>query len=141
MPIVARRVLPLLISLAVIAGCLRAFGVGLGSVFTALGALGFLLLLLFQEPIGNLFSGLYLVVDVPFKYGDLLMLEDGVTYRVEDIGARVTRLYNTEEHTVAYIPNKRLADQQIVNITQPNVQLRAKMAIRIAYETASSLCG
>jgi len=135
-PIIDRRILPLLIALAAAALILHVFGLRLVSVFTALGAMSFLLLLIFQEPISNLLSGVYLVVDVPFKYGDLLLLEDGTTYRVDDIGARVTRLYNTEEHTLAYIPNRKLAEQKIVNVTRPNVQLRAKLEVEVSYGTA-----
>lgn len=134
-PILSRRVLPLVLGLAIIAGCLHVFGFGLGGVFTAIGAMGFLLILVFQEPISNLFSGIYLVVDVPFSYGDLVRLDDGVTYRVEEIGARVTRLYNTEEHTVTFIPNKRLAEDRIANVARPNAQLRVKIAIGVSYET------
>jgi len=134
-PLITRRVIPLLILVITVICVLWAVGINLGGVFAGLGAVSFLLIFLFQEPLSNLFSGVYLVLDVPFKYGDLIILEDEKTYRVEEIGTRVTKLYNTDDHTVAFIPNNKLAGQRLINLTRPNVELRVKMQIGIAYGT------
>ncbi len=109
----------------------------LGQLLTVIGALSFLLVFLFQEPLSNLFSGVYLWLGSPFKYGDMITLESGDTYRVENIGIRVTRLYNTNNHTVVFLPNSKLAQQQLVNQTRPNVELRDRLTIGIAYGTTS----
>jgi small-conductance mechanosensitive channel len=135
-PLLTRRVIPLGTFVGATVVALGVLGVNLIAVLTALGAISFLLIFLFQDPLSNLFGGVYLVMDVPFKYGDLVVLEDEKTYRVDDIGVRVTRLYNTSDHTVAYIPNSKLAGQRIVNLTRPNVELRMKMPVGVAYGTA-----
>lgn len=129
------RVIPLGIFLVTLATVLWAIGIDLGSALIALAALSFLLLLFFQEPLSNLFSGMYLVTDVPFKYGDLVTLEDEKTYRVEEIGARVTKLYSVDDHSLAYMPNNKLAGQRLINLTRPNVELRMKIPIGVAYGT------
>jgi len=134
-PLLCRRVIPLILGVAVAVGVLSVIGVRWESLLTVLGGLSFLLIFLFQEPLSNLFSGVYLVIDVPFKYGDLIILEDGSTYRVDEIGARVTRLYNTGDHTLAYVPNNSLAGQRLINLTRPNVELRMRMPIGVAYQT------
>lgn len=134
-PLLCKRVIPLLVWISVGVVLLGLVGVRWESLLTVMGGLSFLLIFLFQEPLSNLFSGVYLVIDVPFKYGDLLILEDGNTYRVEEIGTRVTKLYNTGNHTLAYVPNNSLAGQRLVNLTRPNVELRQKISIGIAYET------
>lgn len=134
-PLLTRRVIPLVIVIGAAIAILGMLGIELGGVLTALGALSFLLIFLFQEPLSNLFSGVYLVMDAPFKYGDLIILEDEKTYRVEEIGVRVTKLYNTDDHTLAYMPNNKLAGQRIINLTRPNVELRLKMPIGVTYET------
>lgn len=134
-PLLTQRVVPLVILVAAIITVLAGIGVDLGALFTGLGALSFLLIFLFQEPISNLFSGVYLVLDVPFKYGDLIILEDEKTYRVEEIGARVTKLYNTDDHTLAFVPNNKLAGQRLINVTRPTVELRMKIPIGVAYGT------
>lgn len=107
----------------------------LQELLTVLGALSFLLIFLFQEPLSNLFSGVYLWIDTPFKLGDLIFLEDGERYRVEEIGSRVTRLYNTERHIISNVPNNNLAAQTLINITKPTVELRFGIDIGIAYST------
>ncbi len=109
----------------------------LGQLLTVIGALSFLLVFLFQEPLSNLFSGVYLWLGSPFKYGDMVTLECGETYRVENIGVRVTRLYNTSNHKVVFLPNSQLAQQQLVNQTRPNFEMRDRFIIGIAYGTAS----
>ena len=136
-PLLTRRIIPLSLVLVMVITILWAIGINLGGVLAGLGALSFLLIFLFQEPLSNLFGGVYLVIDVPFKYGDLIILEDEKTYRVEEIGARVTRLYDTNNHTVAYVPNKRLAGERLINLTRPNVELRMKIEIGVAYGTES----
>lgn len=129
---------PLLITVIALAATVWVFSPEfLGQLLTVVGALSFLLIFLFQEPLSNLFSGVYLWLGSPFKYGDLVILEDNKAYRVENIGSRVTRLYNTDDHTVAFIPNSKLAGQRLINVTRPNVELRYKMNIGIAYGTAA----
>lgn len=134
-PLLTRRIIPLVIFITAIIVGLWAIGVDLGAALTGLGALSFLLIFLFQEPLSNLFSGVYLVLDVPFKYGDLIVLEDGETYHVRDIGTRVTKLYNIDKHTLVFVPNNKLAGQQLTNLTRPNVELRMKMQVGVAYDT------
>jgi len=134
-PLLCRRILPLVLMVAAAVAILAQLGIHLSSVLTVLGGLSFLLIFLFQEPLSNLFGGVYLVIDVPFRYGDLIILEDDKTYQVQEIGARVTKLYSTDRHTVAYVPNSKLAGQRLINLTRPNVELRMQMQIGVAYET------
>ncbi len=105
----------------------------LGGLLTVIGGLSFLLIILFQEPLSNLFSGIYLWIDTPFRIKDLIQLEDGTFYRILNIGSRVAELYNTEAHTVAFFPNNKLAEQRLINVTKPNVELRQGIDIGIAY--------
>lgn len=136
-PLLTKMIVPLLVIIVTTIAGLYVLGVDLGGVLISLGALSFLLVFLFQEPMSNLFGGVFLITDVPFKYGDLLILEDDRTYRVEEIGARVTRLYSTEDHTLAFVPNTKLAAQRLINLTRPNVELRVKMQIGVGYNTES----
>lgn len=138
-PLLTRRVIPVFLVVSAAGLVLGMAGVKWESLLTVLGGLSFLLVILFQEPLSNLFGGVYLVVDVPFKYGDLVILEDEKTYRVEEIGSRVTKLYDTATHSVAYVPNSKLAGQRLVNLTQPNPQLRMSITVGVAYDTEQAL--
>ncbi len=121
--------------LFVILATLNVFGIKLTTLLGVLGGLSFLLIILFQEPLSNLFSGVYLWMDAPFKLYDLIITDDGTTYQVQRIGARVSRLYNLNDHTVAHIPNSNLSGQRLINLTQPNTELKATVTIGIAYSS------
>jgi len=125
---------PIAIGLAAVIGIAGLFGASFTSVLAILGAFSFLLIFALQDPLSNLFSGVYLLTDQPFQIGDFVRTEDGSTYLVEGIGGRVTQLYNIEEHTTAYVPNTKLATQTIVNITKPTVELRVSVEVGVAYE-------
>lgn len=112
----------------------------LSTLLTVVGALGFLLAFLFQDPLTNLFSGIYLFVDQPFQIGDFLYVA-GKSYIVQEIGGRYTRLYDTEDHTISFMPNSKLAEEKLVNVTRPSVELRQGINIGISYDTGKKQQG
>ena len=88
-----------------------------------------------QDTLSNFFSGIYLLTDRPFKVGDLILLGSGEVCRIEDIGMRSTRVYNTFEHTMIILPNNKLANDKIVNYTEPDTQFRITVPVSVAYGT------
>ncbi|ELS00607.1 small-conductance mechanosensitive channel [Xenococcus sp. PCC 7305] len=111
---------PLLIiltSLALIAQL--SFGVNLNGIWVALGGASFIIGFTTKDILANFFSGIVLLIDTPFQFGDVLSLEDGNLGIVQKIGLRVTQIYQLESHTQAYIPNSLLQAQQIVNLSRP----------------------
>jgi small-conductance mechanosensitive channel len=88
-----------------------------------------------QDTISNFFSGIYILTDRPFKIGDLILLESGEVCRITHIGMRSTRLYNTLEHTMIILPNNRMANDKIVNFTEPDTQFRITIKVGVAYGT------
>lgn len=108
---------------------------GLQTFLAVIGGLSFLLIFLFRDPLENLFGGIYLLLDAPFRYGDLVILENDKTYRIDLIGTRVTLLYDVKQNTSEYVPNFALANQRITNITRPNPELRTRVSIGVGYES------
>jgi small-conductance mechanosensitive channel len=88
-----------------------------------------------QDTLSNFFSGIYLLTDRPFKVGDLIKLESGEVCRIEHIGMRATRVYNTFDHTLIVVPNNMLANNKIVNYTEPDTQFRTTAKVGVAYGT------
>jgi small-conductance mechanosensitive channel len=88
-----------------------------------------------QDTISNFFSGIYILTDRPFKIGDMILLESGEVCRIVHIGMRSTRLYNTLEHTMIILPNNRMANDKIVNFTEPDMQFRITIKVGVAYGT------
>jgi small-conductance mechanosensitive channel len=88
-----------------------------------------------QDTLSNFFSGIYLLTDRPFKVGDLVLLESGEVCRIDHIGMRSTRLYNTFEHTMVILPNNKMANDKIVNYTEPDIRFKLVLPVGVAYGT------
>ncbi len=98
---------------------LKSFGVDLTGIWVALGGATFVLGFALQDILANFFSGIVLLIDTPFRFGDILLLEDGSIGMLRRIGIRVTHLYIFSTHCDVYIPNSVLQGQKITNLSRP----------------------
>lgn len=123
-------VIPVLIFLTGIALILQhSFGVDLTGIWVTLGGATFIVGFATKDILANFFSGLALLVDTPFQFGDVLRLENGNLGVLKKIGLRVTEIYMFERHTVAYIPNSKLQEQDIVNLSRPIAPVHFSISI------------
>lgn len=108
------------------------FGVELQSVLIGVGLLGLAVTLAAQDSLKNLFGSLTLVIDRPFRVGDLIEFK-GYFGTVEDIGFRSTKLRELDGHLVT-IPNAELVREAVENVdARPWVRRRFRLGIR--YDT------
>jgi MscS family membrane protein len=108
---------------------LQHLGVRLDALLMAIGGAAFILAFALQDILSNVFGGLSLLVDTPFKYGDLVMLEDEKICQVVRIGVRVTQLYDIYAHALIYMPNSKLANERLINLMQPTPELVSTVTI------------
>ncbi len=94
-------------------------GVDLSGIGLAIGSITVVLGLAIKDILSDFFSGLVLLVDTPFKFGDVISMPDGSVAIIKQIGIRVTKLYLINEHCEVYIPNTSLGGQNIVNLSRP----------------------
>ena len=112
----------------------EAFEINITALVASLGIGGLAVALAAQDTIANLFGSFIIYLDKPFKVGD--MVEAGeVKGTVEKIGFRTTRV-RTLDKSLVTVPNKRMVDAALNNITQ-SVQKRVNMMI--AYPMTASL--
>jgi len=111
---------------------LRTFGVDLTGIWVALGGATFVIGFAAQGILANFFSGVVLLIDTPFKFGDVLLLDNGTVAILRRIGVRVTQLYIPEKHCDIYIPNSNLQGQNIVNLSRPTSYYHFSTDIRLA---------
>lgn len=120
---------------AVILGIL-AIAQGMGwPVTTFLGTLGIgglAFALAAQDTIANLFASFVVVIDQPFKVGDVVRI-GAAEGQVEDIGLRSTKI-RTGARTLIIIPNKAVASEPITNFTRMP-QRRVDQTIGLTYDT------
>jgi MscS family membrane protein len=113
---------------------LGAFGVDLTGIWVALGGVTFVLGFALQDILSNFFSGIVLLIDTPFQFGDILMMEDGSMGILRKIGIRVTQVYMLNEHADTYIPNSVLQGQKITNLSRPTTFYYHSISLEIPAE-------
>ncbi len=113
---------------------LKSFGVDLTGIWVALGGATFVLGFALQDILANFFSGIVLLIDTPFRFGDILLLEDGSIGMLRKIGLRVTHLYIFSSHCDIYIPNSVLQGQKITNLSRPTSFYHHSISLEIPSE-------
>ncbi|NER24619.1 MAG: mechanosensitive ion channel family protein [Symploca sp. SIO1C2] len=98
------------------------FGLDLTGAWLTLGGGAFVIGFAVKDILANFFSGIVLLLDSPFQFGDVLRIEteSGTQLGIlRKIGVRVTRFYMFETHTEVYIPNSVMQSQRITNLSRP----------------------
>lgn len=112
---------------------LQVLGIDLSGILVALGGAAFILGFALKDILANFFSGLVLLIDTPFNFGDVISLSDNYSLSnsslvslgdgsravIKKIGLRLTHLYLIDTHSELYIPNANLQSQNIINLSRP----------------------
>jgi len=86
-----------------------------------------------KDTLANLFSGIFIVADAPYKVSDWIVLEDGLRGEVTKIGIRSTRI-QTEDDIEITIPNAVISSTKIVNERGGrHVKQRVGVKVQCAY--------
>ncbi len=112
---------------------LSSIGIQVTALLAGAGVIGLVIAFAAQDTLSNFFSGIHLLIDRPFKIGDVISLEPEKYYRVENVGMRSTRLYSIFDHELIIMPNNMVANQKIINLVKPDVRIRIKFKINVAY--------
>jgi small-conductance mechanosensitive channel len=112
-----------------------SFGFDIALFLAGMGFLGIVIGFAARSTLSNFFAGIFLMLDRPFKPGDLIVIGTGEVCRVAWVGLRSTKLYHVSSHQMITLPNNMLAEEKVVNITQPDERFRTKVEIGVAYGT------
>ncbi|MFH1672718.1 MAG: mechanosensitive ion channel family protein [Pseudomonadota bacterium] len=86
-----------------------------------------------KDTLANLFSGVFILADTPYKIGDFIILDDRIRGEVTDIGIRSTRLL-TRDDVEVIVPNAVIGNAKIVNETGgPHQKMRVRVKVSVAY--------
>ena len=125
---VVRIVITLLGALVVIKG----LGQDITPMLTALGVGGLAVALALQEPLSNLFAGLFVSLAGHLRIGDYLRLDSGAEGHVVDFNWRETRL-QTLGGTVVVVPNSKLSQAAVSNFSRPSPQFAVSVEAAVHY--------
>src|ERR1700704_5986762 len=82
------------------------------------GALAIIIGLALQSSLGDVFSGIVLNIERPYRVGDWIILDEGLQGKVIETNWRATRIL-TVNQDVAIIPNSVIAKSKLVNCSTP----------------------
>jgi small-conductance mechanosensitive channel len=86
-----------------------------------------------RDTLANLFSGIFIVADAPYKIGDYIVLDTGERGEVTALGMRSTRLLTRDDIEIT-IPNAIIANAKIINESGgPWEKHRIRIPIGVAY--------
>ena len=101
-------------------------GLGIGGVAIALAA---------KDIISNMFGGVTVITDMPFKVGDRIRVSD-IDGTVMEIGIRSTKIKSLDG-TQYVVPNSKMTDSVIENVSKEKAR-KIKMKLGLEYSTSNT---
>ena len=138
--IVQKHTLPLFDNLAAIIFyamavyfVLIAWDINISAWIASAGILGLALSFAAKDTLANLFAGVFILADSPYKLGDFIVLDSGERGEVTHIGIRSTRILTRADVEIT-IPNAIMGNTKITNETAgPHKKYRIRIQIAAAY--------
>ncbi len=86
-----------------------------------------------KDTLANLFAGVFILADAPFKIGDYIVIDNVTRGEVTDIGLRSSRLLTRDDVEVT-VPNAIIGNAKIINETGgPDDKMRIRIPVSVAY--------
>ncbi len=97
------------------------------------GVLGIAIGFAAKDTLANLFAGIFILADAPYKLGDYIVLGSGERGEVTDIGIRSTRIRTRDDIEIT-LPNGVMANSKIINESGgPHLKRRVRINVGVAY--------
>ena len=128
-----RNAFAVLLFLAGVYGILIAWEINVTGLVASAGIVGLALSFAAQDTLANLFAGVAILTDQPYRIGDFIILDSGERGQVTYIGLRSTRLLTLDDVEVS-IPNSVMGAAKIVNEAKGVAnQYRIQASVGVAY--------
>ena len=111
---------------------LSTWGIEIGPMLASLGIAGLAVAFALQNTLANIFGGISLILDKNIKVGDVISVDEKTKGKVVDIGLRSTKI-KTFDNEFVIIPNSKVADNKLQNITKPDPSIRAVIPFGVEY--------
>ena len=131
-PILRKTVRSIVWILGVITAMNNA-GFDVGAMLAGVGIGGLAMAMAAKDFVANIFGGVTVFVDKPFKVGDRIVV-DGIDGTVQEIGIRSSRLITLQGRMVT-IPNNSFTNSPVENITAEPSR-KVSIALGLTYDTS-----
>lgn len=109
------------------------WGINPAAWLASAGILGIAIGFAARDTLANLFAGVSIIADAPYKIGDWINLDGGDRGMVTAVGLRSTRILNRDDQEIT-IPNAIIANSRIINESAgPTPLSRIRVAVGVAY--------
>lgn len=110
-----------------------AWNINVTAWLASAGIVGLALSFAAKDTLSNLFAGVSIIMDAPYKTGDFIILETGERGIVTNIGLRSTRILTRDDVEIT-VPNGIIGNGKIINEAGgPSEQHRIRVAVGVAY--------
>lgn len=110
-----------------------AWNINVTAWIASAGIVGLALSFAAKDTLSNLFAGVSIVADAPYKIGDFIILDSGERGVVTYIGLRSTRILTRDDVEIT-IPNGIIGNSKIINEAGgPSTKHRIRVAVGVAY--------
>ena len=110
-----------------------AWGINVSALIASAGIVGLALSFGAQDALSNIFGGMSILADQPYKVGDYINLDTGERGEITQIGLRSTRMLTRDDVEVS-IPNSVMGNAKIVNESGgPYQKFRIRIKVGVAY--------
>jgi MscS family membrane protein len=111
----------------------QAWNINVTGLVASAGIVGLALSFAAQDTLANLFAGVSILADRPYRISDYIVLDSGERGQVTHIGLRSTRLCTRDDVEIS-IPNGVMGSAKIINeAAGPRSQFRIRVKIGVAY--------
>jgi len=111
----------------------RAWDIDMTAWMASAGIAGIVLGFAARDTLSNLFAGVFILADAPFRIGDYIVLDNGSRGEVTHIGIRSTRL-RTRSDVEITVPNSIIGGSTVTNESGgPHEKTRIRVPIGVAY--------
>ena len=112
---------------------LLAWDIDLTAWLASAGIIGIAVGFAARDTLANLFAGVFILADSPYRIGDYVVLDSGERGKVTDIGIRSTRMITRDDVEVT-IPNALMGNSKIYNETGgPHDKFRIRIPLMVCY--------
>lgn len=110
-----------------------AWNIDVTAWLASAGIVGLALSFAAKDTLSNLFAGVSIIMDAPYKLGDFIIIESGERGVVTNIGLRSTRILTRDDIEIT-VPNGIIGNGKIINEAGgPPSQHRIRVAVGVAY--------
>jgi small-conductance mechanosensitive channel len=140
--VIQNKTLPLFLNLALILIVVMAiymifsvWGIDMTAWLASAGIVGMAIGFAAKDTLANLFSGVFILADTPYKIGDYIVLDSGERGAVTHIGIRSTRML-TRDDVELTIPNSIMGNTKVINESGgPHLKYRIRIPVGVSYDS------